>query len=194
MAAAISFAEKPTLEGDLVLLRPVRRADAAGLDAFHEESLRLTGSHRRATFEDLEAWYASRADHDDRLDLSIIERASGGWAGEVVLNELDPDNLSCGFRIGLVGPEYYGRGLGTEATRLVLGHAFETVGLHRIELTVFAFNPRARRVYDKVGFVFEGTRRQALRWDGEWVDADIMGILADEWSRHRGYPESRSTR
>src|SRR6266481_3989272 len=122
MAAAISLAEKPTLEGDLVLLRPVRRA----------------------TFEDLEAWYASRADHDDRLDLSIIERASGGWAGEVVLNELDPDNLSCGFRIGLVGPEYYGRGLGTEATRLVLGHAFETVGMHRIELTVFAFNPRAR--------------------------------------------------
>ena len=47
-------------------------------------------------------------------------------------------------------------------------------------------------MYDKVGFVLEGIRRQALRWDGEWVDADIMGILADEWSRHRGYPESRS--
>ena len=57
---------------------------------------------------------------------------------------------------------------------------------------MFAFNPRARRVYDKVGFVLEGTRRQALRWDGEWVDAQIMGILADEWSRHRGHPESRS--
>ena len=191
MAAAISFAEKPTLEGDLVLLRPVRRADAAGLNAVHDETLRLTGSHRRATIEDLEAWYASRADHADRLDLSVIERASGGWAGEVVLNELDPDNLSCGFRIGLAGPEYFGRGLGTEATRLILAHAFEKVGLHRIELTVFAFNPRARRVYDKVGFVLEGTRRKALRWDGEWVDAQIMGILADEWSRHRGHPESR---
>jgi RimJ/RimL family protein N-acetyltransferase len=193
MAAAISFAEKPTLEGGLVVLRPVRTADAAALYAVHDETIRLTGSHRRYTLEELEAWYGTRAGHDDRLDLAIIERATGGWAGEVVLNDLDTDNRSCAFRILLTGPEYYGRGLGTEATRLVLAHAFERVSVHRIELVVFSFNPRARRVYEKVGFVAEGTRRQALLWDGEWVDAQVMGILAEEWSRHRGHPESRST-
>jgi RimJ/RimL family protein N-acetyltransferase len=74
----------------------------------------------------------------------------------------------------------------------VLAHAFERVRVHRIELVVFSFNPRARRVYEKVGFVAEGTRRQALLWDGEWVDAQVMGILAEEWSRHRGHPESHS--
>lgn len=55
-----------------------------------------------------------------------------------------------------------------EATRLVLAHPFETLGLRRVSLEVHDFNPRARRTYDKVGFVQEGVRRDALRFDGGW--------------------------
>jgi RimJ/RimL family protein N-acetyltransferase len=70
-----------------------------------------------------------------------------------------------------------GRGLGTEATRLIVGYGFDQLGLHRIELEVYAFNPRARRAYEKVGFVAEGVLRDALWWDGEWVDAVVMSML-----------------
>jgi RimJ/RimL family protein N-acetyltransferase len=185
----ISFADKVTLEGERVVLRPVEVADAAGLFAISAESRRLTGSHAvAASIEPLENWYRTRADHDDRLDLAIVPRATGRWAGEVVLNEVDKDNRSCNFRILLDGPASYGRGYGTEATRLILGHAFETTGVHRIELEVYAFNPRARHVYEKVGFVLEGTKRQSLRWAGEWIDAHVMSILAPDWEQHRGYP------
>jgi RimJ/RimL family protein N-acetyltransferase len=97
-------------------------------------------------------------------------------------------NLSCSFRIYLGQVSSYGRGLGTEATRLTLAHAFDTVGLHRVSLEVFDFNPRARHVYEKVGFVHEGTQRDALRWDGQWIDAHTMAILAPGWAAHRGYP------
>lgn len=183
----LSFADKPTLTGELVLLRPVGSADVPGLIEMLQdpESMRLTGSH--ATFDAgiAENWYATRADHDDRLDLAVVERASGEYVGEVVVNELDTDNRSCGFRICLIGPRAFGRGYGSEATRLILEHAFETVGVNRVELEVYAFNPRARRVYEKVGFVHEGTRRQALLWDGEWVDAHVMAMLADDWERQR---------
>jgi RimJ/RimL family protein N-acetyltransferase len=186
----LSFAGKPVLTGDLVTLRPVQPADAAGLLAMDDETARLTGSHARTepawTLESLEQWYASRAEHDDRLDLSIIERATGDWAGEVVLNDLDPRNQSCGFRIALQGPRFYGRGLGTEATQLLTGYAFDVVGLHRIELEVYAFNPRARHVYEKAGFVHEGTMRDALRWNGTWVDCHLMAMLpADRKPPHR---------
>jgi RimJ/RimL family protein N-acetyltransferase len=153
------------------------------------EAFRLTGSHRTFTAAALETWYATRADYDDRLDLAIIDRSTGEFAGEVVLNDLVPENKSCNFRILLVEDRNRGRGLGTEATRLILAHAFETAGLHRVELSVYAFNPRARRVYDKVGFVYEGTMRDALLWDGEWIDADTMSILDREWADHRGFPE-----
>lgn len=171
-------------------LRPVEAADAAGLFALDDESGRLTGSPRKDddpnwTLENLAQWYASRGDQDDRIDLSIIERATGEWAGEVVLNELNVRNESCGFRIALQGPRFYGRGLGTEATRLVTEYAFGAVGVHRIELQVYAFNPRARHVYEAVGFVHEGTMRDALRWDGEWIDCHLMGMLASDWERQR---------
>ncbi|MGC1185450.1 MAG: GNAT family protein [Candidatus Dormiibacterota bacterium] len=185
MPALISFDDKPTLEGELVLLRPVRESDVSGLGGMDAETLRLTGSQRTHSLEVLRDWYRTRADHQDRVDLSIIEKATGEWAGEVVLNDLNPENRSCGFRIALAGARYFDRGLGTEATTLILGHAFESVGVHRVELDVYAFNPRARHVYEKVGFVYEGTKRQALLWEGTWVDAEVMAMLEQEWSQRR---------
>lgn len=179
VSGPISFADKPTLVGDLVTLRAAKRADATELLAVDPETIRLTGTHRRFTLAELEQWYATRADHDDRVDWAIVENATGRWAGEAVLNDLDADNASCSFRILLQGPEFFGRGLGSEATRLAIGHAF-AVGVHRVELEVYDFNPRARRVYEKAGFRHEGTRRDALRWDGAWVDAHLMAILATD--------------
>ncbi|WP_211349233.1 GNAT family N-acetyltransferase [Micromonospora pisi] len=188
MGDAISLIEKPILVGERVLLRPVEAADAPGLATLDPETLKLTGSHRTHSLEILERWYATRAGHDDRLDLAIVDQGSGEWVGEVVLLDLDEHNRSCWFRILLAGPRFFGRGFGTEATRLILAYAFETVGLHRIELEVYDFNPRARRVYEKVGFVHEGTKRQALHWDGEWIDAHLMALLAPDWATHQGHP------
>jgi RimJ/RimL family protein N-acetyltransferase len=189
MPAELSFAEKPTITGERVLLRPVDPADAAGLAAIDEEALLLTGTQRKASLKKLRNWYATRAKHTDRLDLSIIDRASGRWAGEVVLNNLDRANRSCGFRILLGSAEFRDRGLGTEASRLALAHAFERVGVHRVELQVYTFNPRAKHVYDKLGFRYEGTRRQVLRWDGQWIDSHVMAILASEWRAGRAARE-----
>jgi RimJ/RimL family protein N-acetyltransferase len=186
VGALATLADKPTLRGSKVLLRPVRKEDAHGLAAIDAETLALTGTQQCVPVEAIEQWYATRASCDDRLDLSIVELASGAWVGEVVLHDLQPDDRSCRFRILLAGPELYDRGLGSEATTLVLAHAFETVGLHRVELEVLAHNPRARHVYDKLGFVFEGTRRQSLLWEGSFVDADVMSMLATEWRARVG--------
>jgi RimJ/RimL family protein N-acetyltransferase len=181
MAAAVSFEAKPTLTGELVVLRPVQEADASGLAGLEPETLRLTGTHTTHSLDALRTWYRSRAEHADRLDLSIVERSTGTWLGEVVLNDLDEMNQSCGLRIVLAAAANFGQGFGTEATRLVLDHAFGAVGLHRVELEVYRFNPRARHVYEKLGFVHEGTKRQALRWGSEWIDADLMAMLASDW-------------
>lgn len=136
----------------------------------------------------LREWYSSRNEQPDRLDLAVVDRETGACVGEAVLNEWEPESSSCNFRI-LIGPRGRDRGLGTEATRLLLAHAFETIGLHRVSLEVYAFNPRAQRAYEKVGFVPEGVRRDALRFDDEWVDSVLMSVLASEWWKHRGRPQ-----
>jgi len=180
------FLDKPTLVGDLVTLRPIRADDAdliARIIRDDDEIARLTGATHSSdadpvawSVERLREIYGEWATADDRLVLGVIDNASGELVGEVVLNDWDEGNRSCGFRT-LIGAAGRGRGLGTEATRLVVRHGLTTMGLHRISLEVYDFNPRARRVYEKVGFVHEGTGREALLFDGEWIDVHYMAIL-----------------
>lgn len=194
--STIDFSRKSSAEGTLVTLRPVSVADVPVLHAAMAdvEVDELTGSvHHHAeagqqswSLSDLEEVYSRWADADDRIVWAVVENASGQVVGESVLNDLDLGNWSCGFRIWISGAR--DKGLGTEATRLTMRHAFEEQGVNRVELEVYDFNPRARRVYEKVGFVHEGVKRQALRFEDEWVDAHIMSILAAEWAKHRGHP------
>lgn len=186
----ILFAEQPTLEGERVLLRPFTAADAeVMLEIIADPELQvLTGSvHTRtpmprdpALEARVRAWYADRAEQRDRLDLALVDRASGELAGETVINDWSPEDQSANFRI-LIGPRGRNRGLGTEATRLTVDHAFAATDLHRIELEVFAFNVRAKHVYEKAGFTLEGVRRDAFRLDDERIDAIVMSVLRPEW-------------
>jgi RimJ/RimL family protein N-acetyltransferase len=113
--------------------------------------------------------------------------------GEVVLHAWVPEERSCTFR-ALIGARGRGRGIGTEATRLIVGYAFEELGLHRVQLDAYAFNDRALRVYEKVGFVREGARREVERRDGVRVDEVLMAVLDHEWAAHRGHPGGRAGR
>ena len=83
--------------------------------------------------------------------------------------------------IGLGEREYWGEGYGTDAMRILQRYAFEELNLHRLSLSVFEYNSRAIRSYEKVGFVIEGRVRQFLNRDGRRYDMIFMGILRDEW-------------
>lgn len=186
----VTFSVKPVLTGEKTLLRPFTVDDVPVMAEIlaDPEVLRLTGSpDEEFGPERLRSWYGTRGEQPDRLDLGVVDRATGELVGEAVLNEWDRHNRNCTFRI-LIGPRGRDRGLGTEATRLIVGHAFEQLALHRVSLYVFAFNPRARRAYEKAGFVAEGVERQTLLHDGEWIDAVRMSVLAHEWAAHRGHP------
>jgi RimJ/RimL family protein N-acetyltransferase len=181
---AADFSVKPVLTGDKVILRPFSLDDLPTLAAILEdpEVLRYTGSqHLSFDLEQIRSAHLARAHRADRLDLAVIDKASGELVGEVVLNNWDPHNRSCNFRT-LLGARGRDRGLGTEAIRLIVGYGFEHVHLHRISLDVFTFNPRARRVYEKVGFVVEGIEREALLLDNEWIDSVYMSLLDREWA------------
>ncbi|AFR09378.1 MULTISPECIES: GNAT family N-acetyltransferase [Nocardiopsis] len=173
--------EKPTLIGENVRLVPLgpEHTDSyfsAGLDT---EVRRLMGAHGHPTYEQARKWCESRADREDRLDLAITAPEDGRYLGELSLYDVSPENASAGYRIALSAIEFTGRGLGREATRLVLRHAFEEVGLHRIWLHVYAFNMRAIAVYRSCGFSVEGRLRDSLLWEGRRYDSLLMAVLRD---------------
>jgi RimJ/RimL family protein N-acetyltransferase len=177
--------ERPVLIGHGLALRPVHPDDAPALLAAtgDPENMRLTGTTGTFTLEQLQRHYASVVQDEDRYDYAITQADDprSRWLGEAVLKNIDRHNRCAGFRISLGGSAQYGRGLGTAATTVLLDFAFGALDLHRVELEVYAFNVRARHVYEKLGFVVEGVRRDALWWDGAWHDAVTMAILAPQW-------------
>ena len=67
----------------------------------------------------------------------------------------------------------------------MVDHALGSLGLHRVALSVFAFNERAIRAYERVGFVTEGRSHEAIWRDGRWWDEIHMSVLEPEWRARR---------
>jgi len=81
----------------------------------------------------------------------------------------------------VLGRAWWGRGLAHEALGLLLGFAFETLGLHRIEADVDPDNDRCLRLLDRLGFRREGHLRERWHHMGEIRDAVFLGLLRQDW-------------
>jgi RimJ/RimL family protein N-acetyltransferase len=97
------------------------------------------------------------------------------------LNDIMFNHQNAWIAIGIGEPEAQGKGYGYDTMSLLIRFAFNELNLHRVQLGVFAYNIRAIRLYEKLGFVREGTLREALLRDGQRFDLYNYGLLASEW-------------
>ena len=88
---------------------------------------------------------------------------------------------AAGMLMYWVAPEHQGNGYVTEATELLLDHAFQDMRLNRVWAMVIGPNTGSQHVLEKLGFQREGVARQGAFIDGEYVDNYNYGILAEEW-------------
>ena len=135
--------------------------------------------------DEIERFFAARVVGDDALAMAIHELATDRLVGTCAFSQLDGDNGSALYHITIGEKDAWGRGYGTEATQLMLDHAFGTLGLHRIALFVFEFNERAIRAYRRCGFVIEGRARESIYRDGRWWDELAMSVLERDWRQQR---------
>lgn len=133
------------------------------------------------------AWLERTMRNDDPTSFNLaIETSDGEYVGATGLMRIDLRNRNAELGIAIGRPEDWGRGLGTEATLLVLRHAFEEMNLHRVYLRVFDYNEQARKSYRKLGFEEEGRFREGHFRHGAWHDVFVMGILANEFFDKHG--------
>jgi len=185
---------RPMMASGRVSLRPFEPSDAELYRRWRAdaEPMALAGWHDRAPLS--LAQVASRIARlteeqgKDHYTFVICLAADERPIGEVMLADLDRVNGSAqlGIFIGEAGE--WGKGYGTDAVRAIVDFGFAELRLERIWLNVWTENPRARRAYEKAGFVHEGTLRHDRYEHGQFTDGHVMSILRGEWLTRRGLP------
>ena len=175
----------PFLIGTTIYLRAFERADAPLLAQYiNDPDVTLTLKVYRPMNTQREEEFienTSKGEHD--LALGIALKSTDQLIGAVGFHGIDFKDRKADFGIMIAVKEEWNKGHGTEATKLMIAYGFETLNLHRIELRVYENNPRAIRVYEKVGFKREGTLRQEHYRQGRYWDTHVMAILRDEWRK-----------
>lgn len=177
------------LDGRLVTLR---RHVSENVEAFRrwyaDPEIARLARYQQAPMrpDEIERFFAARVVGPEALAMAIHERSTGRLVGTCAFSQLDGENGSALYHITIGERDAWGRGYGTEATRLMVDHAFGVLGLHRIALFVFEFNERAIRAYRRCGFTIEGRSRESIWRDGRWWDELAMSILESDWQRMGG--------
>lgn len=118
---------------------------------------------------------------DGSMTLAIEDKKTGQFLGSVSLFDISRGNQRAEFGIAIHKPENFGRGYGTDATRVMLWIGFHVLGLNSIYLLTASYNERGQRAYEKAGFKRNGLFRQASYMQGEFHDMITMDILRDEF-------------
>ena len=131
-----------------------------------------------------ERWFEEQLSRQSDLILAIEVLVGDEWVhiGNVGLHHLDLKNRTAVLGIVIGEKGFWGKGYGREAIRVLLRYAFFEIGLHRVELETFAFNERALRCYEAVGFKRVGVRREAFFREGAFHDVILMDLLAEEFA------------
>lgn len=100
--------------------------------------------------------------------------------GNTSLYDVDSDNRTCSFGILIGERDAWGHGYGTETTRLMLGYAFDVLGMQNVMLTVHADNVRGIRAYERAGFRRIGVRRSAIQVGRRRLDEILMDAVPED--------------
>lgn len=186
------FKHKPTIIGNSIIIRPFDNQDIESMIRIlnEPELKKLTGSvtndlAANTEMDDRERqrvieWYKTRNNQTDRIDCAIVLKETNQVIGELVFNEFDELTEQVNFRV-LISQKYSNKGYGSETIKLFIQYGMENLHLHKISLEVFSFNPRAEHVYSKLGFKLEGIKREDFKYNDEYIDTRLYGLLRDDY-------------
>lgn len=175
----------PTLRTDRMVLRPFADTDADAIWALQSDAhvLRYWDAPpwtERSRAERFLRVCREMAEEGSGVRLAMEGVADGGFLGWCTLTRWNPEHRSASVGYCLAEAAW-GRGLATEAVAALLGWAFDTLDLNRVQAEVDTRNPPSARVLAKLGFVHEGTLRQDCVVAGNVSDSWVYGLLRRDW-------------
>ena len=189
------MSDAPLYEGNLfagprVRLTAIRPEDAALAAQWYEDSAFLREFDASAAFPRslvrLRDFLSEYDKSETGYRFGIRLHHSDDLIGVIELDDILWPSRVAWLAIGIGDAAHRGQGYGSEALGLMLRFAFHELNLHRIQLTVFSYNLRAIRLYERLGFVREGVLREYLHRDGQRFDIYLYALLAREWEAGAG--------
>lgn len=172
--------------GETIRLTAVTKEDMPVLARWYQDPgfLRLWNADpaKPQTEADVSKWQEEEAKKENAYRFAIRPLEGNDLLGLLELDGILWNNGTGWIAIGFGDRGHWGKGYGSEAMRLLLDFAFGELNLHRVQLTVFAYNERAIHLYEKLGFVREGIYREFLHRDGTRYDMYLYGLLRREWA------------
>jgi RimJ/RimL family protein N-acetyltransferase len=136
---------------------------------------------RRFSVKNAQKWIEKHYENEANYAFTIRTLDNDRVIGGIGLDGIRWTHRDCFVGIGLGDREFWGKGYGTDAMRIILRYAFTELNLQRVSLDVFEYNQRGVRSYEKAGFVFEGRKRGLILREGRRWDVIYMGILREDW-------------
>ncbi len=165
-------------------LREIERRDLPEINRWRndERLIRQLGAPFRYIGEEIDdKWFDNYLDKRKNAVRCAVTEEDDRILGMVSLVNLDAVNRAAEIHIMIGQQGDRGKGAGTFAMKAMLEHAFLNLNLNRVELSVLATNERAIRLYEKLGFAHEGTKRQARYKQGSYIDLRLYAMLKSEY-------------
>lgn len=133
------------------------------------------------TFEDEQKWFDNLSATKDVYSFAIETLDDKKYIGGCGVNKIDWKNRVAEVGIFIGDKEYWNKGYGSDAMKIMVEFIFHQMNINKVKLNVFSFNERAIKSYEKCGFKKEGILRQEVYRDDKYYDAIIMGMLKEEY-------------
>jgi ribosomal-protein-alanine N-acetyltransferase len=174
------------IEGESIYLRAVEAADAGEryLSWMNDEEVTkgLASGVFPTTIEDLKKYIQNITSSRNAVMFAVCDKENDLHIGNIKLDNFDWVNRTCELGLLLGDRSYWGKGVGTQVMALTLQYAFQQLNIRKVVLAVYANNPAAVRLYEKVGFQKEGCLRDQIFYKGEYIDKYYMGIFSNQFS------------
>ena len=141
----------------------------------------LGGFHSGYSFSDISNWIKNHSVAQNEVLWIIADPHDNSCLGHVGLYNIDFRVRSAEFGLLIGNKKKWGMGLGTHVSSSVIQYGFYQLNLNRISLNVLKSNTRACKLYEKLGFILEGTLRSAQFKNGSFIDVCCYSILSSQY-------------
>lgn len=164
------------IEGKSICLRPICEDDTDNIIRWrNSDHVRKYFIYQRLFDKDTHtAWLKEKVEADQVEQFIVVEKATGRDIGSVYLRNFDWDEKKAELGIFLGEIDCQGRGIGSEAIRLLTDYAFSELGIEKLMARILAENSKSRGAFDNAGYLMEAYLKDYAEINSERKDLILM--------------------